>query len=119
MEIKRLVLHSTHKYLFIEFTNSNSYQLPYEYLRVSSPSVKNNKGKKELVSHKKQVLLTALESVAKHGYRLIFDDAHAAIFSADYLLLLAEEQELRWKDYLTQVELSGHSREAMIDFKQV
>jgi DUF971 family protein len=119
MKIDRFALNDTQKSLLIEFANSDSYQLPYEYLRISSPNIKNVKGKKELICHKKQVGLYAIECVAKHGYRLMFDDSHIAIFSNDYFLQLAFEQERRWQSYLTELEQSGHSREAMIDFKQV
>jgi DUF971 family protein len=119
MKINRFVLNDTQKFLLVEFINSNSYQLPYEYLRVNSPNLKKVKGTKELVTHKKQVMLSAIECVAKHGYRLIFDDSHSSIYSHDYFAQLALEQEQRWQDYLTQLQHSGHSREAMIDFKQI
>jgi len=72
-----------------------------------------------VTSHKKNVLLTHIESVAKHGYRLIFDDGHSAIFSEEYIQTLALEYESRWKNYLDELKISGHSREAMIDIKQL
>ncbi|GAA0811590.1 DUF971 domain-containing protein [Colwellia sp. D2M02] len=119
MNIKRFTLNNENKILIIDFDNSSSYQLPYEYLRISSPSVKNSKGVKELICHKKQVQLSAIECVAKHGYRLLFNDNHSAIYSAEYLLQLATEHDIRWQDYLAQLANSGHSREAMIEIKQV
>ena len=102
MKIKRLVLHAMQRNLLVEFDNSVSYQLPYEYLRVSTPNIKMVKGVKALISHKKQVILSAIECVGKHGYRLLFDDTHIAIYSQDYLLKLALEKDLRWQNYLTQ-----------------
>ena len=119
MKVDRFTLNDSPKYLLVEFSNSDRYQLPYEYLRISSPNITNIQGKKVLVSHKKQIVLSAIECVAKHGYRLIFDDSHTAIYSDDYFLKLALEQKQRWQDYLIEVKQSGHSREAMIDFKQV
>ena len=119
MKINRFVLNDTRKYLLVEFVSSDSYQLPYEYLRVNSPNLKKVKGTEELVTHKKQVMLSVIECVAKHGYRLIFDDSHSSVYSYDYFAQLAVEQEQRWQYYLTQLEHSGHSREAMIDFKQI
>ena len=99
-------------------SKTESYSLPFEYLRISSP-LNKPKNSQTIVSHKKQVQLIAIESVAKHGYRLIFDDHHSAIYSADYLLTLAVEQEARWSDYLDKLKESSHSREAMIEIKQV
>ena len=125
MKITRFTIDNTLHNLTIEFSaneNIASAQLSFEYLRISSDanSAKKNKaGQIQVTSHKKNVLLISIESVAKHGYRLIFDDAHSAIFSEDYLQTLALEYETRWQAYLSVLKDSGHSREAMIDFKQL
>tara|TARA_B110000467_G_C18330334_1_gene492543 strand:+ start:2537 stop:2896 length:360 start_codon:yes stop_codon:yes gene_type:complete len=119
MKIQRFVINTTDKSLsFILEKNSSpmqSHQLSFEYLRISSPAKKNQ----SVISHQKQVKLLAIENVAKHGYRLIFDDNHSAIYSEDYLLKLINEQESRWSAYLSELRDSGHSREAMIEIKQV
>ena len=59
------------------------------------------------------------ESVAKHGYRLIFDDGHQAIYSAEYLYCLASEFPSRWQQYLDELKASGQTREVLIDIKQL
>jgi len=125
MKITRFIIDSSLHNLTIEYAaneNIASAQLSFEYLRISSDvnSAKKNKaGQIQVTSHKKNVLLMNIENVAKHGYRLIFDDEHSAIFSEEYLQTLALEYETRWQAYLSDLKDSGHSREAMIDFKQL
>jgi len=125
MKIQRFVLDNVQKKLHIEFAVNKSTtdtELSFEYLRISSPEdtakkVKN--GQVAIVCHKKDVAILKIESVAKHGYRLLFDDNHSAIYSEDYLQTIAQESQVRWSNYLQELKASGHSREAMIDFKQL
>jgi len=125
MKVTRFIIDNTIHSLTIEFSaneNIANTQLSFEYLRISSDanSAKKNKaGQVQVTSHKKNVLLVNIESVAKHGYRLIFNDGHSAIFSEEFIQTLALEYETRWQDYLSELKDSGHSREAMIDFKQL
>lgn len=121
MTIKRFIINKTDKTLSLQVelakdnTQVECYILSFEYLRISLPSVKN----KTVISHKKQVELLAIEPVAKHGYRFLFDDQHSAIYSDDYLQELITEHDFRWQAYLDELKGSGHSREAMITIKQV
>jgi DUF971 family protein len=125
MTIERFILDNSQRMLSIEFSaNSNipDTALSFEYLRISSPenAVKKTKNNQvAIISHKKDVALINIESVAKHGHRLIFDDSHSAIYSEETLQTLALEYEMRWKHYLNDLKASGHTREAMIDFKQL
>jgi len=129
MKITQFIVDNTAHNLTIEFTESldvkakiNDAQLSFEYLRISSPEAsgqKNKSGVAQVTCHKKGVALINIESVAKHGYRLIFDDGHQAIYSDEYLQILTTEFDVRWPQYLADLKTSGHSREAMIDFKQL
>jgi len=123
MKITRFIIDNALNSLAIEFSsnkNISNAQLSFEYLRISSAASPANKLKPgQVTSHKKNVLLTRIESVAKHGYRLIFDDGHSAIFSEEYIQTLVLEYESRWQSYLSELKISGHSRETMIDFKQL
>ncbi len=120
MQIQGFEIDQGQNKLFIEFVLSKKttvIELSFEYLRVFSPGKEN--AKYAVVSHKKLVKITAIESVSKHGVRLIFDDNHSAIYSTEYLAVLGKNQHERWQDYLTQLKSSGHSREARIDIKEV
>ena len=106
------------------------WQFSYEFLRVLESSqatsafaanaAGNPKGKAPaLATHKKDVLLTRIESVGKHGYRLIFDDNYQVIYAEAELALFHQQADLLWQTYLQQLSTSGHSRDAMIDIKQL
>jgi len=119
MIITQFTLNNNEKELTINFVNGEAACLNFEYLRVFTPSVNSSAKQQTLITHKKLVILTAIENVGKHGYRLIFDDQHNAIYSAEYLTLLIKEHKQRWQHYLTEIQASGHSREAMIDITQL
>lgn len=98
--------------------------LSYEFIRVLSPldgfsSQTKNSQTKKIISHKKQIQLTAIESVAQHGYRFIFDDQHSAIYSVEYLEMLCRKEQDLWQQYLTELKKSGHTREATISITQL
>lgn len=123
MKITKFNIDNGQKSLFIDFYDNNGVkntaQLTFEYLRINSPEGQDKNGKAPVIFHKKDVLLANLESVAKHGYRFIFNDGHKTIFSESDIQTLVVEKESRWTSYLKELKLSGHSRETMIDFKQL
>lgn len=123
MTIKKFIINTVDKSLSvladIHNTKDKLSLLSFEYLRISSPNTVTNKQSPTIISHKKQVQLLAIEPVARHGYRFIFDDQHAAIYSDSYLQVLITEQSARWQTYLDDLKSSGHTREAMISIKQV
>jgi len=130
MKITGFIIDNTLNNLTIEFSANaaiNNAQLSFEYLRVSSPanSVKktsvNQAGQAsgQVTSHKKAVQLVNIESLAKHGYRFIYNDDHRAIYSEEYLQTLVVEYDTRWQHYLSELKASGHTRDAMIDIKQL
>ena len=94
-------------------------QLSFEYLRISSPEKPTGQNTLSIISHKKDVTLVNIESVGKHGYRFIFNDNHSAIYSESYIEIIAFNYEERWQQYLADLKVSGHSREAMINIKQL
>ena len=107
--------------LMLLFSDNFQQSLSYEFLRVYSPLEQTSvKGKpKPPVSHKKMVKLIAIESVGKHGFRFIFDDQHVAIYGQQLLQEYAHNKSRLWQQYSDALKLSGHSREAMIDIKQL
>jgi len=130
MKIRNILIDKSSGLLNIEFsaqgllskTSQSQFELSFEYLRISAPSSQGKKlknGQVAVISHKKNVVITNIESVAKHGYRLIFNDGHQDIYSEAYLQTLSVEFEQRWQEYLDSLKVSGHSREAMIDIKQL
>lgn len=116
--IERFILDDAKKELLIAFRkdllNDN---LMYEYLRVFAPT--DGKGKLTLlppkVYHKKDVKLIAIESVAKHGYRFIFDDGFSDVYSVSYLQELVNEYACHWRIYTESLIGGAYSRETIID----
>lgn len=117
MIITGFIINNVEKILTINSVNSKDAQLSFEYLRVFTPTIGNKQ--QALISHKKSITLTAIENVGKHGYRLVFDDQHSAIYSLDYFELLVKEHPQRWQHYLSEIKASGHSREAIINITQL
>ena len=78
--------------LEIAFDDGASFAIPYETLRVESPSAEvqgHGPGQKRLVTGKENVLVTQAEPVGRYAVRLVFDDGHdSGIFSWDYLYAL-------------------------------
>ena len=125
MRIKGFTINTNNKSITINLDNGDTACLAFEYLRVFSPNLEKPTKQQagvtnmKLVTNKKLVQLTAIEHVGKHGFRFIFDDQHSAIYTAEYLEILITEHEQRWQHYLAELKTSGHSREAIINIKQL
>ena len=65
------------------------YELPFEYLRVNSPSAEvqgHGPGQKVVVTGKEAVQITRVEPVGHYAVRLVFDDGHdSGLFTWKYL----------------------------------
>jgi DUF971 family protein len=110
----RIVVHQVSRKLEIEFDNGALFELPFEYLRVFSPSAEvrgHGPGQEVLQVGKQAVQITELESVGNYAVQPHFSDGHVTgIYSWDYLYALGAEQEKNWQDYLQRLEQAGASR---------
>lgn len=110
----QLTLHQASHVLEIAFDDGRSYRLPYEYLRVESPSAEvqgHGPGQKILVAGKRDVGVRAVEPMGHYGVLLRFDDGHdTGIFSWTLLRTLGEEMDARWATYTAALEAAGLSR---------
>lgn len=82
-------LRSQSRLLVVSFTDGAQYQLPFEYLRVNSPSAEvqgHGPGQKVLVTGKENVLITLVEPIGHYAVRLVFDDGHdTGLYTWKYL----------------------------------
>ena len=82
------------KTLHVAFDDGKRFAIPFETLRVESPSAEvqgHGPGEKRLVTGKENVLVTAAEPVGRYAVRLVFDDGHdSGLFTWDYLYALGE-----------------------------
>lgn len=107
-------LHQTSRVLEIAFDDGRSFRLPYEYLRVFSPSAEvrgHGPGQEVLQVGKREIEIRQVEPVGAYAIQPTFSDGHATgIYSWDYLYQLGLEQDTRWAAYLKQIEAAGASR---------
>jgi len=108
-------LHQKSRVLEIAFDDGKSFRLPYEFLRVNSPSAEvrgHGPGQEVLQTGKKDVDITRAEPVGSYAIQLCFSDGHeTGIYSWDLLYQLGVEQEPMWRHYLERMEQAGASRE--------
>ena len=108
-------LHQKSRVLEISFEDGKSFRLPYEFLRVHSPSAEvrgHGPGQEVLQTGKKEVDIARAEPVGSYAIQLCFSDGHeTGIYSWDLLYQLGEEQEPMWRHYLERMEQAGASRE--------
>jgi len=104
--------------------DSQVYDLPYEYLRVYSPSAEvrgHGVGNEVLQWGKKDINLLRIEPAGNYALKLVFDDGHdSGLYDWNYLHHLAVNQQILWLDYLQRLEKAGKSREsATINIKSL
>ena len=108
-------LHQASRVLEIAFDDGDTFRLPYEYLRVYSPSAEvrgHGPGQETLQIGKRDVTISSVEPVGHYALRPTFSDGHdTGIYSWEYLHELGREQDRRWQAYLAALEARGLSRE--------
>jgi DUF971 family protein len=108
-------LHQKSRVLEISFDDGNTFRLPYEFLRVYSPSAEvrgHGPGQEVLQTGKKNVEIARAEPVGSYAIQLCFSDGHeTGIYSWDLLYQFGEQQEPMWRQYLDRMEKAGASRE--------
>ena len=110
-----LKLHQQSRLLEITFSDGVCYQLPFEYLRVYSPSADvsgHGPGQEVLQTGKRNVGVTALVPVGSYAVQIDFDDGHGTgLYTWEYLYKLGKNQPALWQDYLDRLDAAGSSRE--------
>lgn len=88
-----------------------SFSLPFELLRVYSPSAEvrgHGEGQEVLQTGKRLVSVTAVQPVGNYAVQPHFTDGHnTGIFSWDYLHWLGENQDSLWRSYLEKLQQAG------------
>ena len=109
-----IVLHQKSRELEVSFDSGETYALPYEYLRVFSPSAEvrgHGKGQEVLQTNKQDVSIEQVEPVGNYAIKIEFDDGHnTGLFTWDYLYELGSNRDSHWEDYLKRLADAGESR---------
>jgi DUF971 family protein len=110
-----ITLHQKSRVMEIAFSDGRTFRLPYEFLRVYSPSAEvrgHGPGQEVLQVGKRNVEIRSLEPVGSYAVQPQFSDGHSTgIYSWDYLYELGENQEKLWSQYLDKLSAAGASRE--------
>lgn len=108
-------LHQVSRKLEIAFTDGQRFELPFELLRVYSPSAEvrgHGPGQEVLQVGKQEVQINAAEPVGLYAINFVFSDGHdSGIFSWEYLHDLGVNQTALWDEYLKRMKAAGASRD--------
>lgn len=100
--------------LAIRFDDGIEGTIPYELLRVESPSAEtkgHGADRPAPPAKKRRVSVTGAEPVGRYAVRIHFDDGHdTGLYAWSYLQTLNDEREKRWAEYLSALATKGLSR---------
>ncbi|TWI45428.1 DUF971 family protein [Pseudoduganella flava] len=106
-----ITLHNKSRTLEIAFDDGASFNIPYELLRVYSPSAEvqgHGPGQETLQVGKRDVGITDLEPVGQYALKPIFTDGHASgLYTWQYLYELGANLDARWHDYIGRLHAAG------------
>jgi DUF971 family protein len=112
---KTLVAHQQSKVLELGYEDGRTYRLPFEFLRVLSPSAEvrgHGPGQETLQTGKRNVSILSIEPVGHYAIKPTFTDGHdSGLFSWDYLLELCTYQEELWQEYEDKLVKAGIDRD--------
>jgi DUF971 family protein len=114
-----LTLHQASRVLEVGFADGSVFRLPFELLRVYSPSAEvqgHGPGQEVLQTGKREVGIVELGTVGHYGVQPRFSDGHdSGIFSWDYLYHLGRQQQSLWQQYEERLAAAGVERDAPMD----
>lgn len=116
-----LTLHQASRVLEIGFDDGQTYRIPFELMRVYSPSAEvqgHGPGQETLQTGKRLVGIDKLEAVGHYAVQPTFSDGHSTgIFSWDYLHRLGAEQADLWRRYEQRLAEAGADRDGKMPEK--
>ena len=111
-----VTLHQQSKVLEVGFDNGQVFRIPFELMRVCSPSAEvqgHGPGQEVLQTGKRHVDVVALEPVGNYALQPTFSDGHdTGIFSWDYLYFLGSQADELWVDDNARLAAAGVDRDA-------
>ncbi len=94
---------SRSRLLEVCFDDGSRFELPFQYLRVHSPSAEvkgHGPGQEVLVLGKENVGVRAVEPVGQYAVKIVFDDGHdTGLFTWRYLHELGRDRAANWQRY--------------------
>ena len=97
--------------LEVSFDDGSVFELPYEYLRVYSPSAEvrgHGPGQEQLQLGKHEVTISEVKPVGNYAVQLVFDDGHnTGLYTWAYLYELGRDRPQKWQNYLDRLKELG------------
>jgi DUF971 family protein len=110
-----ITLHRKSRVLEIEYSDGKRFRLPFEFLRVYSPSAEvrgHGPGQEVLQVGKREVDVVRLEPVGNYALQPVFSDGHdTGIYSWELLYQYGMQQQAMWSRYLERLQEAGGKRE--------
>ena len=104
-------LRTRSRVLEVAYGADERYELPFEYLRVYSPSAEvrgHGPGQETLQLGKHEVGVKAVEPVGRYAVRIVFDDGHdSGLYTWGYLRELGRTRAEKWQRYLDRLAQLG------------
>ena len=97
--------------LDVAFDDGRRFELPFEYLRVYSPSAEvrgHGPGQETLQLGKHEVQVVKVDPIGNYAVRLVFNDGHdTGLYTWGYLYELGETRAAKWQHYLDRLQQLG------------
>jgi len=110
-----LTLHQASRVLEVGFDDGSSFRIPFELLRVYSPSAEvqgHGPGQEVLQTGKREVGISHIEPVGHYAVQPTFTDGHSSgLFTWAYLHQLGTQQDALWQRYLERLAEAGMDRD--------
>ena len=101
--------------LVVRFEDGATFDLPAEYLRVTSPSAEvqgHAAHERKTIPGKRDVQVIGIDPMGHYAIKLRFDDMHdTGIYTWDYLYELGDKHSEKWSAYLAELSAKGLVRE--------
>jgi DUF971 family protein len=111
-----LTLHQASRVLEIGFADGKTFRIPFELLRVCSPSAEvqgHGPGQETLQTGKRNVGIVGVEQVGHYAIQPTFDDGHnTGLYTWEYLYRLGNEQDEVWALYQERLKTAGLDRDS-------
>ena len=110
-----IIVHRERKTLEVAFDDGSRFELPFEFLRVYSPSAEvrgHGIGEEKLQIGKRDVDILRIEPVGNYAIKPVFSDGHdTGLYSWDILHTLCVNRDELWQAYLDKLKDEGASRD--------
>jgi len=111
-----VTVHQQSRVLEVAFDDGARYRIPFELLRVYSPSAEvqgHGPGQAVLQTGKREVGIVGVEPVGHYAIQPSFSDGHTSgIYTWAYLHRLGAQQAALWQDYERRLAAAGVDRDA-------